>query len=413
MIISTEEQLLDEMSGDSKAVIFGSGKVGRTMLRYFRSKKLLLAGIAAKNNTGVSLFEYKTKELSDFAGHTEDYTIFLCVREEFQKEYRELAESLNFKKIRAIAYDLYVQLSVAENVHVDFLCAGFSKSGTTSLQTAFKKHPAICVPINKESYYLRWRTQFEDAPERFKNRYFPNLEEGKITGNIEPAYHDRAMDAYECFGKDLKIILMMRNPIDATYSNFKMLMKNPTTKHMVFYYLKHNKFHVDMFDNYLEDYIYNDVDMRYQYSKYVKEFIEYFGKDQVKLIFFEEIIKEPTRILDEVQEFIGAPNKKYKKLPKSNAAKFVSRNFIGAVINRYFYKKKIAMKAASVKQMKRYWKIAHFFQKYTYVENDEKLPLESRKQLRDFYAEGVHELEEIAGRSLGDIWPDFKYSGKL
>ena len=163
-----------------------------------------------------------------------------------------------------------------------------------------------------------------------------------------------------------------------------------------------------MFDNYLEDYIYNNVDMRYQYSKYVKEFIDYFGKDQVKLVFFEEIIQEPTRILDEIQEFVGAPNKKYKKLPKSNAAKYVSRNFIGAVINRYLYKKKIAMKAASVQQMKRYWKAAHFFQKYTYVENDEKLPAESRAKLRDFYTEGVRELEEIAGRNLGDIWPDFQ-----
>lgn len=408
MIISTEKQLLEEMTSHTEAIIFGSGKVGRTMLRYFRKKQLPLAGIAAKSNTGVSLFEYKTRELAAFAKQAGNCSLVICVREEFQTEYQELAAPFRFNQIYVIAYDLYVQLSVAENVPIDFLCAGFSKSGTTSLQTAFKKHPAICLPINKESYYLRWRTQYEDAPERFKNRYFPNREEGKITGNIEPAYHDRAMDAYECFGKDLKIILMMRNPIDATYSNFKMLMKNPTTKQMVFYYLKHNKFHADMFDNYLEDYIYNDIDKRYQYSEYVKEFIKYFGKDQVKLVFFEEIIENPTGVLDDIQEFIGVPNKKYKKLPKSNAAKFVSRNFIGAVINRYLYKKKIAMKAASVKQMKRYWKVARFFQKYTYIENDEKLPLESREKLRDFYAAGVRELEEIAGRNLGDIWSDFK-----
>lgn len=408
MTIATETQLLNEMSDNTEAVIFGSGKVGRTLLRYFRKKQLPLAGIAAKNNTGIPLFEYKTRPLSDFSDKVKNYILFICVRENFQEEYRQLALAFPFKKVCLIAYDLYVNLSVAENVPIDFLCAGFSKSGTTSLQTAFKKHPAICLPINKESYYLRWRTQYEDAPERFQKRYFPNLEEGKIIGNIEPAYHDRAMDAYECFGKNLKIILMMRNPIDATYSNFKMLMKNPTTKHMVFYYLKHNRFHPDMFDRYLQDYIYNNTDMRYQYSKFVKEFISYFGKEQVKLVFFEEIIENPTRVLNDVQEFIGVPNKKYNKLPKSNAAKYVSRNFISAVINRYLYKKKIAMKASSVTQMKRYWKIAHFFQKYTYVENDEKLSAASREALRDFYADGVQELEEIAGRNLGDIWPDFK-----
>lgn len=408
MIITTETQLINEISDNTETVLFGSGKVGRTLLRYFRKKQLPLAGIAAKNNIGISLFEFKTKPLSEFSDNAENYILFICVREIFQEEYQKLALAFPFKKVCLIAYELYVSLSVAENVPLNFLCAGFSKSGTTSLQTAFKRHPAICLPINKESYYLRWRTQFEDAPERFQKRYFPNLEKDKIVGNIEPAYHDRAMDAYECFGKNLKIILMMRNPIDATYSNFKMLMKNPTTKHMTFYYLKHNKFHPDMFDRYLEDYIYNNTDMRYQYSKFVKEFIGYFGKEQVKLVFFEEIIANPAYVLDDLQDFIGVPKKKYKKLPKSNAAKYVSRNFISAVINRCLYKKKIAMKASSVAQMKRYWKVAHFFQNYTYVENNEKISPATREKLRNFYADSVHELEEITGKKLGDIWSDFK-----
>ncbi len=411
MLITTEEQLLAEVKKTGKVLIYGNGNIARTMIRYFQKKEIAIEGIVAKKGTGKSMFGFEVKKLKDFTSIAEECTVVICEKNENHEEYISPAQNKGFKNIVEIDYEFYVTLSVAENVHMDFLCAGFSKSGTTSLQTAFKNHPAICLPKNKESYYLHWRQKFDNAPEKFRTRYFGEIPEGKIVGNIEPSYHKKAQGAYECFGKDLKIVLMMRNPIDATYSNFKMLMKNPKEKKQAMYFKKHNKFHVDMFDDYMEDYIFSGKDQRYQYNICVQQYIDTFGKDNVMLVFFEEIIREPGRILNEIQEFIGVPADKmveYDKLPKSNAGKFVSKNFISALINHKLYAKKLAMKAASVKQMERYWKVTNFLHKHTYVENAEKMSAESREVLRDFYADSVKQIAEISGRDLSEVWPDFK-----
>lgn len=411
MLVTTEEQLLEEVNKTGKVLIYGNGNVARTMIRYFQKKEIPVEGIVTKSGEGKPMFGLTTKKMNEYKETAQEYVLVISAQTENLNDIIADAEKKGFASHVEIDYEFYVTLSVAENVHMDFLCAGFSKSGTTSLQTAFKKHPAICLPKNKESYYLHWRQKYDNAPEKFRKRYFGDIPEGKIVGNIEPSYHKKAKSAYECFGKDLKIILMMRNPIDATYSNFKMLMKNPKEKKQALYFKKHNKFNVDMFDDYLEDYIFSGKDQRYQYNVCVQQYIDTFGKDQVKLVFFEEIISEPTRILDEIQEFVGVPEdkrQKYDKLPKSNAGKFVSKNFVSALINYKLYKKKLEMKAASVKQMDRYWKVANFLHDHTYVENAEKMSPESREVLRDFYSESVKSLSEIAGRDLSEIWPDFK-----
>lgn len=408
MIVKTEEQLLAEVNKTEKVLIYGSGNIARTMIRYFQKKEIVLEGIAVRKAAGESMFGFETKHLDNFTDLCENCTVVICATSGDYESAHKFVENRGFKNIIIVDYEFYVDLSVAENVHMDFLCAGFSKSGTTSLQTAFKTHPAIFLPKNKESYYLSWRKNYDDAPERFRKRYFDNIPEGKVVGNIEPSYHGRAKGAYECFGRDLKIILMMRNPIDATYSNFKMLMKNPKEKKQAMYFKKHNAFHVDMFDNYMEDYIFNNKDKRYQYSRYVEQFVEVFGRDQVKLVIFEELIKDPETVLNDLQDYIGVPRETYKKMPKSNAGKFVSKNYISALINCKLYQKKLAMKASSVKQMDRYWKVANFLHKHTYVENSEKMSQESRETLKEFYAESVKKLSEIAGRDLSEIWKDFQ-----
>jgi hypothetical protein len=411
LVITQEKQLLEEVKKHPKlVVIHGTASIARTMIRYFKKNEIEVSDVATKKNNPNTLFGMTIKPLSELVDDAEETVLVVCSTPDKYEIYEELAKELGFPHVIAIDYDLYVSLSVAENIHLDFLCAGFSKSGTTSLQTIFKKHKAVCVPINKESYYLSWRNKYDNAPEKFATRYFPNVKEGDIVGNIEPSYHSKARAAYECFGPDLKIVLMMRNPIDATYSNFKMLMKNPKEKQQAMYFRKHNKFHPSMFDDYMRDYIFSQKDRRYQYSEYVKQWIELFGKEQVKLILFEEIIHDTNRVLDDLQDFIGVPEEKkqkYDKLPKSNAGKYVSKNFAGAMINYRLYKKKLDMKAASVKQMDRYWKVAHFLQKHTYVENGEKITPESRQALKEFYQASVDELSEIAGRDLGEVWKDF------
>ncbi|MCD7824471.1 MAG: sulfotransferase domain-containing protein [Clostridiaceae bacterium] len=408
MQISTEKQLLQAVSNREGVLVYGDGVPIRTIVRWLRKNQILVLGIAPVSDGGESMFGQKTKTLKALYKTSKDSCpLLVCGYGQNLKQLCAEAERTGFSEILQIDYTLYCSLSAAENMHLDFLCAGFSKCGTTSLQTALKKHTQIQLAQNKESYYLHWRKRYDDAPERFVKKYYGEPGQGLVLGDIEPSYHKKARDARECFGPDLKVILMMRNPIDAVYSNFKMLMKNPKEKKQVMYFRRHNRFHADMFDAYFQDYKNEGPVDRYHYEKYVQEYIDCFGRENVLLVIFEELIAEPERVMNQIQDFIGVKKKKYPALPKSNEGKKVSKNLLGAAINCRLYQKKLSLKASSEKEMERYRRRAKFWHKYTYVDNSEKMSQESRAELREFFADSVRALEHLCGRKLGEYWKDF------
>lgn len=409
MRINDEQQLLSEVNKYESIIIYGNNNMGKTLYRYMRKNGMeqKVIGFSGNNIKGkdLTLFELPLKKIKSYKAHKEDSLIIISVNNQNLEKAVEACNKLEFKNVVIIDYEFYCKLSKDENVPMRFLCAGFTKSGTTSLQSALRKHPKIFLPKQKETNYLHWRNNFEDSPERFATKFYAEAKEGKIFGNIEPTYHGRAVSAYECFGKDLKLIFMMRNPVDATYSYFKMMMRRSQYMQQVNYYKKFKKFDINMFDLYIDDYILSGKDKRYCYADYIEKYLEYFPKENIKFVFFEEIIKEPTRIMNEIQEFIGVEPKEYKSLPHSNSGKEVAKNYFSALVNHYLFKTRLKlMSNTNSAAYERYNKIDKFCKKRTLVENKEKMTEQSRETLNGYYKESIIRLEEICGRSLQGIW---------
>lgn len=53
---------------------------------------------------------------------------------------------------------------------------------------------------------MHWRNKYDDAPERFRHKYFPEQNPDKLYGDIEPSYHGSARNVYECFGPEVKLL---------------------------------------------------------------------------------------------------------------------------------------------------------------------------------------------------------------
>lgn len=133
-----------------------------------------------------------------------------------------------------------------------------------------------------ELKYFLWRGKYEDSPTRFREKFYNEIKENQTVGLIDPSFHENAKEAYECFGKDLKVILMMRNPVDATYSNFKMRMRRTKHKSYVDYYKDTKVFNVEMFGKYIDHAVIGGKDERYRYTDCVEEYINYFGKENIQ-----------------------------------------------------------------------------------------------------------------------------------
>ena len=114
--------------------------------------------------------------------------------------------------------------------------------------------------------------------------------------------------------------------------------------------------------------------------------------------------------MSEIQDFIGVSEKMvYESLPHSNEGSGVSANYLGAYINYRFYhsirNRKENKEISKKKQL--FYDTAKKLQKYTTVENNDKMKEEHRAVLTEFYKPSVERLEKLLGRSLKDVWGEF------
>lgn len=434
MAIFYSTELLEQVQAQDKFIICGKFSLVRILLRYLKKNNLInkVEAVYIQGNrhfrrlsTGV-VKSFKAYIKDDIAvkkissscscrvgalekiSKADKSTKILLV--ESRKERWELAHKTlqkhGFTNVTDISYELMSEIGAAEHVHLDFLCTGFVKCGTSSLHAALKKNKKVFLPKKKETLYLsNWKDKFEDAPERFNTIYFSNVPKGKIVGNVEPSYHFCAEDAYECYGRDTKIIFMVRNPVSATYSYFKMLMRKTKDIRQMNYYMRYGRFDVRMFNLYIRDYITSKVDTRFCYMDWIEEYLKYYDRENIKIVVFEEFIRNPKEVMDEIQDFIGVEGVEYESLPHSNEGKTVSRNYISTIINRYLYYKDNALryvKSDAVKQ--RHEKRKAKLHSYTLIENNDKMLPESKAVLADFYQDSIKRLEIFIGKSLEGIW---------
>ena len=124
----------------------------------------------------------------------------------------------------------------------NFVVAGVPKSGTTSLYFYLRQHPAIYLPSKKELHYFSYpylasntggpgdadilkslcasRHSYEDHYQFSGNK--------KAVGEISPSYfyYSGSADRIRRALGNVKIILMLRNPVDKAYSQYMHQVRN-------------------------------------------------------------------------------------------------------------------------------------------------------------------------------------------
>jgi hypothetical protein len=110
---------------------------------------------------------------------------------------------------------------------LDFIVAGAQKSGTTALNYYLKRHPRIALPIKKELHFF-------DDDKRFANgdtvsyeklhKMFRPARPHSIAGENTPnyLYWQPALPRIRAYNPAIKLIILLRNPIDRAFSQWNM-----------------------------------------------------------------------------------------------------------------------------------------------------------------------------------------------
>ena len=188
----------------------------------------------------------------------------------------------------------------------NFFIAGVPKAGTTSLYHYLKDIPGIYMSPEKEPNYFSVKTVPEDHPMipiRNKKKYldlFKNVKNEKIIGEATPDYlgDPDAPKLIHEVSPEAKILISLRNPVQRLFSHYLMLKGVGRVK---------ISFHELIQKEIKHEYDYGKFRIPLEtsfYSNNVKRFINIFGKEQVKIIFFEDLITEPNHVLSEILKFL-------------------------------------------------------------------------------------------------------------
>jgi hypothetical protein len=295
-----------------------------------------------------------------------------------------------------------------------FLFVGTAKAGTTSIAKYLVQHPDIAIPRKETFYFLRDIYRNNDLPypaQRRRDEYildknvFEDLYTGlenKVTGEVGTGYlfhHEVAIPRIkETLGDDLKILMVLRNPVDRCYSSYLHFAKD-----------LHEKGSFEEALNLEESRAKEDWDFMWQhrsmglYAKQVAAYLETFKA--VKVLFYEDLKREPKAFMKEVFEFLEVDagvdldfSKSHNPSgkPKNEALqRFITHeNFLKRLLRpifRLFFSKEKREKIRKGAKGRN-------------LEKSVELSEQQRGELMAYYREDIAELSRLLGRPLEGIW---------
>lgn len=191
-----------------------------------------------------------------------------------------------------------------------FLIIGAARSGTTTIYSWLQEHPDIYLPLERrpEPHFFLKSEEFNRGFSYYSERYFSNWNGEKAIGEKSTSYLYQATKVAPRIKESLpevKLIALLRNPIDRAYSNYWFtVLSGLETLSFEDSLLCENERRANPGSPLLEEvqpYAYID---RGHYLTQIKQYLEYFPRDQLHISLFDELIENPTQLYRSITKFL-------------------------------------------------------------------------------------------------------------
>lgn len=286
-----------------------------------------------------------------------------------------------------------------------FLVVGAAKSGTTSLHYVMEQHPEICVPPCKETYIFNRESMAGTWPavNTFDEEGYRELfrthttDRTRAWGEVTTSnlyYHEEAVPKIRKLLDDVRIIILIRNPIDRAYSGWTMNSVSYGEPLSFEQAIEEEQSRIEQKVMFMGHY----VSLGFYYQG-VKNFLENFP--QHRLYILEDLSERPPETLREIFEFIGVDGgfePDYKTTYNSSGiprSRLLQRlMFRGAGTTGTWIQRKMRL----LMNRNRADRLFHKMRKF----NLKRVPMKraTRQKLADIYREDVLKLQDLIKRDL-------------
>lgn len=188
---------------------------------------------------------------------------------------------------------------------VNLLIIGAGRSGTTSLCEHLKHHPEICFSTMKEIPFFSIEEIYQRGY-KYYHSFFKHPEKPIIASSDTYLLIDRnAPEKIKQYNPDMKIIIIMREPVERAYSSYIYAINNGHQKEEISF--KESLLLEDKNINQKDIITQNNLGHFYSglYYKHIKYWMKFFPEKNFLLLKTTDLKNKPSKTLSTISSFLG------------------------------------------------------------------------------------------------------------
>ena len=289
----------------------------------------------------------------------------------------------------------------------NFLGIGAPKAATTWLFHCLREHPDIFVARSKEVTILDYK--YIDQHLATYEQHFKDARGASMIGEFSTRYlaSRRAPARAARLMPNAKLVVSLRHPAEQIYSHYWHLRSQnfhgingnslPLTFHEAVRTLNHVL-----------------VEPAY-YFRNISRWLEYFDRSRLHVIFFEEIVSDPSSVVRDLYEFLGVDSsfipsaflsgRRYREgaTAKNQSLESIHRNLYSA-LSRYVYAPmKVSLGVRRSDRIKSLLKARELLGYLFYSKGYPKMPTSMRQSICRQFRDDIEALSSLLDRPL-DHW---------
>lgn len=181
---------------------------------------------------------------------------------------------------------------------------GVQKAGTTTLDDWLAQHPQIfCYESLKDVHLFARYANREEIDKRLQQETAGYTNQPIVLQSaVNYFFYPQLLQSIAQYAPQAKLIVILRNPIDravSSYSYFKKMLREtrPMEEAMIYPPKEATDFNKDN-----NDFTYIEHGL---YAKQVKSCLQYFTKEQLLVLDYNDLVKNPARLLKNMFTFLG------------------------------------------------------------------------------------------------------------
>jgi len=280
---------------------------------------------------------------------------------------------------------------------IDLMIIGAQKAGTTSLQNYLNEHPEILGHPQIEFGFFKDDAMYANGYEKEFSRHFTagniNTAKAVVAKNTGMYDSEKALERLRQHNPDCKLVFIVREPVSRAYSSYSMEKFNGLLTR-----------DFSEIKDVIEEKRFDDMMYRFfirlgLYSEFLKSIYKFFPENQVKIVLFEKLGKDPAGVCREIFQWLNidpsftpGTEKEYNKTQKPKSV--LVSNILMRLRSNDNVIKKVAKKVLPYKVFTRLG--TFLIESNKSSKRTKPISPEIKEYLQQFFAPYNKELEELA-----------------